>query len=368
MVIADTAPIIIGGSLGLTGKYEKLSLMQRRGFELWQKQINQNGGLLGRKIELIIEDDQSDKRRVAGIYQDLLERRKVDLLFAPYSSGLTHAIMPVIESHNIPLIASGAAADMLWEQGYKNLFGLFIPASRYAVGFLEMIALNGVTEVAIVNADDLFSRAIATGAKKWAEDFGLEVKLLKEFKKGERNLQTVAEAVSALSPKALIVCGHYNESVDMLQALKQVENRPQLYFATIGPTLDKFQQELGEMAEGVFSSIQWSSRAVHRKKDQEIFLKPFISTYGVEPSYHAAQAYAAGQILAAAITENQSLDHDALRGTLSSFHTLSIIGRYGVDFTGRQVRHFALNSQWQDGKLEVVWPTKLATAQPRLNN
>ena len=176
MVIADTAPIIIGGSLGLTGKYEKLSLMQRRGFELWQKQINQNGGLLGRKIELIIEDDQSDKRRVAGIYQDLLERRKVDLLFAPYSSGLTHAIMPVIESHNIPLIASGAAADMLWEQGYKNLFGLFIPASRYAVGFLEMIALNGVTEVAIVNADDLFSRAIATGAKKWAEDFGLEVK------------------------------------------------------------------------------------------------------------------------------------------------------------------------------------------------
>jgi branched-chain amino acid transport system substrate-binding protein len=114
--------------------------------------------------------------------------------------------------------------------------------------------------------------------------------------------------------------------------------------------------------------MQWSSKSIHRKEDRELFIKPFVERHGVEPSYHAAQAFAAGQVLAAAVDEAQSIDHDALRKTLASFHTMNIIGRYGVDSTGRQVRHFALNSQWQDGQLEVVWPARLATAKPRFSN
>ena len=367
VVAAEITPIVIGGSLGLTGKYEQLALMQKRGFELWQHQINRQGGMLGRPVELILKDDQSDKKQAIEIYRNLLDNKKVDLIFAPYSSGLTNAIMPVVESHNIPLIASGAAANMLWEQGYKNLFGLFLPASRYTVGFLEMIALSGITEITIVTANDLFSQAIADGARKWAEDFGLTVTFQRDFQKGERDLLAVATEIAAYTPKVLIVCGHYNESIDMLKALEKVGYQPPLYFATIGPALEKFQHQLGEQAEGVFSSVQWSSQALHRKEDGELFVQPFIAEYGVEPSYHAAQAYAAGQVLVAAIEENQSLDLDALRKKLSPFHTLNVIGRYGVDATGRQVRHFALNSQWQNGKLEIVWPAELATSQPQLN-
>ncbi len=61
--------------------------MQRRGFELWQEQVNQNGGLLGRQVELIIEDDQSDRGRVVELYRKLLEERRVDLIFSPTRAG-----------------------------------------------------------------------------------------------------------------------------------------------------------------------------------------------------------------------------------------------------------------------------------------
>jgi branched-chain amino acid transport system substrate-binding protein len=78
---------VIGGTLGLSGKYQEMALMQRRGFELWQEQVNQNGGLLGRQVELIIEDDQRDRGRVVELYRKLLEERRVDLIFSPTRAG-----------------------------------------------------------------------------------------------------------------------------------------------------------------------------------------------------------------------------------------------------------------------------------------
>lgn len=359
---ADT--IKIGVSIGLTGKYGKMADMQKKAYLLWEEHINKRGGLRGEKVKMIIDDDKSNKETAKKIYKRFIVEDKLDFVIGPYSSGITDAIMPIAEENGYPLLAAGAASDKLWKKGYKHLFGIFIPASRYAVGFLEMAAMNGINDIAIVYADDLFSSSIGMGAKEWGTKFGLNVVLFEGFKKGTHDLTALAEKVKAVKARALIVCGHYEESVDMIESLRRINWRPANYFATVGPAMEIFYKKLQKDAEMVFSSSQWEPGVMYQSDDHEIFLKPFKQKYKIEPSYHAANAFAACQILEMAIKRANSFDREKIRNALSTMDAMSVIGRYGVDKNGMQIKHFPINVQWQKGKKVIVWPDDLAEAKP----
>lgn len=360
---ADT-PVTIGVSLGLTGRYAKMANMQEKGFRLWADQVNQKGGLLGRPVQLIIYDDRSDRATAKRLYNKLLVEDGVDLLFTPYSSGLTAAIAPIIEQHRCPVPVSGASSDKIWEQSYRYLFGVYIPASRYAVGFLEMSAMHGHSKVAILHADDTFSTQIGLGTKSWAKKFGLDLVLFRTFAKGKTDFSDLASAVKHSNADMVIMCGHYDESVYMRLALKHIAWMPKAYYASVGPALPSYGDRLKADADLSFSSSQWETSVIYGPKDQDLFRKPFKQMYGVEPAYQAATAYAAGQILEKAIKKAQSFDREKIRAILSKMDAMSIIGRYGVDAHGKQIKHFPITIQWQNGKKKIVWPSELATADP----
>lgn len=360
---AETAePIKIGLTLGLTGKYSEMSDMQMKGFRLWENHVNSRGGILGRKVKLLIYDDKSDPQTAISLYRRLILKDKVDLVFGPYSSEITEAILPITEKYGYPVLISGASADKLWQKGYRYAFGVFTPASKYSVGFLELLVINDLNNIAIVYADDSFSKSIAEGTKKWAERFGLNVLLFEGFKKGTKNLDDIAIKAKASTAQALIICGHLDESVNMRLALKNIGWHPKAYFASVGPAMQEFYDKLGKDADYTFSSSQWEPRA--NFPDSMKFYEAYIKTYKETPSYHASVAYAGGQILESAIKKIGSIDKEKTREILSSMDTITIIGRYGVNMTGMQIRHHNLIIQWQKGKREVVWPEEIRTAKP----
>lgn len=354
-------PITIGLSLGLSGRYAEMSRMQEKSFTLWEREVNSRGGILGRKIELIIYDNKSDPRTAKSLYEHLIIQDKVDLLFSPYSSELTEAILPVTEEYGYPIIASGASGDVLWNKGYKYFFGLYSVASKYTAGFLALLVQQGFETIAIVYADDSFSTGIADGTKKFAEKFGLKVLLFSGFKKGTKNFEELIKKAKNSRAQVLMVCGYFEEAIDVRLALNQIGWYPKVYYAAVGPALQAYGK-LGSDADYTFSSSQWERYG--KLPGSEAFYKEFLKTYGEEPSYHAADAYAAGQILERAIKKTGSLDREKIRAILSVMQTTTIIGRYGVDKTGKQVKHFPLIVQWQKGKKEIVWPKDLSTAKP----
>ncbi len=360
--VGADGPLRIGLTLGLTGKYSRLADLQLKGFELWREDVNSRGGILGREVELVVYDDKSDPETARKLYRELILTSRVDLLFAPYSSEITKAILPITEKYGFPLILSGASADSLWQQGYKYVFGIYTPASKYVVGFLEMLLMNDIRDIAIAYADDAFSVRVAEGTRKWAGRFGLDVVLFHEFSKGTRNLDAVAGKLRESGARAVIVCGHFNEAVDMRRSLKRLRWYPDVFYATVGPVLEEFHRILGPDAEYTFSSSQWEPRV--KIPGSLEFYERFMERYGVSPSYQAADAFAAGQILEAAINRAGSLHRQTLRKVLSSMDTMSIIGRYGVDRWGMQTKHFPLIIQWQGGRKEIVWPEHFRTADP----
>lgn len=357
-------PITIGVSLSLTGKYAAMGKMQKNGFELWESHINSRNGILGREVKMRIIDDRSAPDAAAAIYTQLIEKEKVDLVFGPYSSGISEAVLPVTEKHGYPVLVSGASADKLWKQGYKYAFGVYTPASKYIVGFLQLLVHHKLKTIAIVSADDAFSLSISEGAMKWAERFRLKTAMVETFKKGRKDLSLLAKAAKDSGAESLIVCGHLNESVNMRAALKSVGWRPGAYYSSVGPATDQFYGILGDDANFTFSSSQWEESVGKHFPGGDQFISSFKMIYGQSPTYHAATAYAAGMILEAALTKTGSLDKKRLRDTLSVMDTMTVIGRYGVDNYGFQVRHFPLIIQWLNNEKKVVWPEKLKQTDP----
>ena len=348
--------IRIGVSLGLTGTYAGPAKMQERGYELWEQDINRRGGILGRPLEIIIRDDKSDKEEATKIYRDLITRQRVDLIFGPYSSEITVAVAPILEEFGYPTLLPGAAADRIWKQGYKNVFGLFIPASKYALEMLRLVVLHDLHRVAIVYADDEFSVEVADGAKKWAHRANREVVVFETFKKGTRDLRDFAIKAKEARAELIVVAGHFNESVDMRRALKSVGWYPRAYFATIGPTLQKYADVMKQDAEFTFSASLWEPDERLEFPSSLEFIREFKGAYKILPSYHAANAYAAGQVIEAAITDAGSLDRDKIRQALYDLDVHVAIGRFRVDRFGVPIKHRPLIIQWLGGEKVIVYP------------
>ena len=151
-------------------------------------------------------------------------------------------------------------------------------------------------------------------------------------------------------------------AVNMAKALKRIEWRPQAFYASVGPALQAFYDRCGPDAENVFATSLWEPRANYPGAQE--FNRQFIETYAENPGYHAGLAYAAGQVLEKAVAEAGSLDRAKVREALHHLDTMTIIGRFGVDKTGKQVRQHTFIIQWQKGHKELVWPDQIRTAEP----
>ena len=364
-VFADDRPVRIGGTLSLTGRYASIADYQAKGFQLWVKDVNGRGGILGRPVELVLHDDRSDPKTAVALYRRLMVEDRVDLLFAPYSSDITEAILKMTAVQGYPLIISGASADRLWEKGHEHIFGLFLPTSRFSIGFFEILARKGIDRIAIFHDQSIFAQDLAAGARKWADRYGVKVVQGEEFPQGFEDFPGLAKKARDAGAQAVFLASYLDEAVRMRRAFTDIGWMPRAYYVPVGPGTGEYRNTLGKDADGVFSTSQWNVLARPRSTVRDPFFEAFVRAYGREPSYFAASAYASGQIYEAAIRKAGTLDRKAIRGLLSTMDALSVIGRYGVDRAGVQIKNLNMIIQLQNGKKEVVWPPEHQTSAPR---
>ncbi len=356
-------PIKIGVSLGLTGRFFEMSDALHKGFQLWIRDVNDSNGILGRPVRLIVRDDKSDPGRAVTLYREFINKERVDFLFAPYSSLITEAVLPIAEENDIPILIAGAAADRLWEKGFRNAVGIYTPASKFPIGFLELLVLNDLKKITVFYADDSFSMDLAESTLKWARRFGLEVLTFEKFKKGIPDMKPLALKAREKNAEVLIVSGHMNEAINMTKALKNIDWQPQAFYASVGPALHKFYDRCGPDAEGVFGTSLWEPGANYPGAHE--FNRQFIEAYREVPGYHAGLAYAAGQVLQKAIEEVKSTNRSKVRDALFYMDAMTLIGRFGVDKTGKQKRQHTFIIQWQGGQKKLVWPDQIKTGEPK---
>jgi branched-chain amino acid transport system substrate-binding protein len=370
-------PIRVGVSVGTSGQYAALGQNQVRGHQLCVKDANDKGGVLGRKIELIVEDDQSQPANAVRIYEKLITQERVDAVLGPYSSPITEVVADITERHKLPMVATGAATTSIFRKGRKFAFMLLSPAEVYLEGFVDMAAKRGLKTVAVIYEDTIFPKAIAQGAADIAKRKGLQVVRLEAYPKGTTDFAPALQKIAAANPDALAAATYFDDSVTISKQSREVNLNPRMYGVTVGGDLPKFHETLGKTAEFVYGASQWEPDLVTLRAGGLIPIarqypgaREFVEAHqrdfpGVGLSYHTAQGYAACQVLLEAMRRAGTVDGDKVRAAMARLDFNTVYGAFKVDADGFQVAHKMVTFQWQDGKKVIVWPEELAPGRAR---
>jgi len=363
--VAQTqAPIRIGASLSVTGEYAALGQNQQRGYQLCAKHVNEKGGVLGRRIEFVLYDDQSQPATGVRLYEKLITQDKVDLIIGPYSSAITEAVANVNEKYKVPMVAPQASTTSIFKKGRKFIFMVTSPAEVYLEGLIDMAARNGLKTVALINEDTLFPKATVDGTMPLATKHRLRVIFMEAYPKGNPDFSAILTKVRAANPDVLGAATYFDDAVAITRQMKELNVNPKMYGVTVGGDLPKFYELLGKNAEFTYGATQWEPELPYpgAREFVEAYHKEFP---GASLSYHSAGGYGGCQVLVEAVKRAGSLESEKLREALLNLQTSTVYGAYKVDRDGFQIAHKMVMFQWQDGKKVIVWPDEMATAKAR---
>ncbi len=386
-VLAKDA-IIIGFTMSQTGKYNSESKEQYQGLKLWADDVNAQGGIyvksLGKKlpVKLVFYDDESSKDRVQQLYAKLITEDKADFLISPYSSGLTASAAIIAEQYGKIMIATGAASDSIFNKGYKHIFQIYTPASRYLTGAIDMLKAvdPNAKRVAIVYENSKFAKDVCTAVKEYAEKNGFDVVLFEAYPSGTTDFTSFINKILASNPDAIIGGGHFADGENFAKQLYEKRVKVKLISLLVAPAVPEFA-EIGDAALYVTGPSQWEPQAKYSKEmaeklgiewygpTVEQFVEEYKKAYGYEPGYHAAGGYVAGLVLQKAIEDAGTLDTEKVKEALEKMDIMTFYGRISFDtgeYYGRQKGHEMVYLQWQkkNGELvkEVVWPEEAKSA------
>ncbi|MEK7701361.1 MAG: amino acid ABC transporter substrate-binding protein [candidate division NC10 bacterium] len=356
-------PIRVGASLSLTGTYAKLGNYQHEGYKLCAKQVNDKGGLLGRRIEFVVYDDQSTPPTAVRLYEKLITEDKVDAVMGPYSSPVTEASANVTEKYKKVMVTPMAATTSIFKKGRKYIFMVISPAEVYLEGLIDMAAKRGLKTVAIVYEDTLFAKTSAVGAGELAKKRGMQVVFQEGYPKGNQDFSAMLTKIKAANPDVLAASTYFDDAVAITRQMKELNVNPKMYGVTVGGDLPEFYDLLKQNAEYIAGATQWEAGLPYPGNKE--FAEAYKKEFGREPVYHSAAGYAGCVIWVEAVKRAGTLDSEKVRDVLLKLEMKTAFGDFKIDQDGFQTAHKMVTTQWQDGKKVVVWPDELATGKVR---
>jgi branched-chain amino acid transport system substrate-binding protein len=373
-------PIKVGFSMALTGGVAPAGKQVLAALQIWRDDVNAKGGLLGRPVELVFYDDQSNPANVPGIYTKLIDVDKVDLLVGPYATNMVAPAIPVLmqsKKTTIGILANAANSKFHYDQYFSMLPTGPEPQKAFAHGFFELAA--GVEPrprtVALVAADAEFAQNAVDGARQSIKEIGgFETIFDKSYPPATSDFTPIMRGMQALNPDIVYVAAYPPDSVGIVRAANEIGLTPKMFGGTlIGLLITPIKMQLGALANGIVNSeafvpvpgLTFPGTLELLTKYRAVAKEQGIDLMGWS---YPPLGYAAAQVLAQAVEGSKSLDHKALAEYMHNhtFHTVVGDITFGKDgewtksrmvFT--QFQGVTGNSldQFKDTTHEVVvWP------------
>lgn len=348
--------IRIGSSISSSGSNARTGQYQLEAYKLWEAQKNAAGGLLGRPVEMVIYDDQSDPSTGSRLYEKLLTEDEVDLVIGPYASSVTQAVAQITERYGQPLLSAGASAGEIWTRGFQYVFGVYSVAEDYFKDIVLNIATaQGYKTAAVIYEDTIFPTSTAVGAIAHCGTAGIEVVVEEKYPAKATDVSSVLTKVKDANPDMLIGGSYLPDSVLITRQSHELDVNPRLYGFSVGAAQPDFFETLQADANFVLGPSMWEPQ-IETEGNAE-FLAAYQAMWKRDPDYHAATGYAGCQILERAVTEVGEIDLDGIRDQLLALTMPTVLpGEYKVDETGKQIGHIPLTVQWQEGKKIIAAP------------
>ena len=368
------APVRIGSTLALTGPLASTALTHKMVGEIYIEQLNARGGLLGRKVEWLLKDDQSKPELARTLYEQLITSDKVDLLMGPYATGAILSAMGVAERYNkvlvhhtfgIPSLSKYDYAFPAWSIGSDP--GNTVPNTL----FDALAALPKPPKtIAIVTSKFPSIYFLSQGGREVAKKRGLQEVLYLEWDFGNRDFGPIAARIKDAKPDLVWMGDIALEGNMLLDAMKKIDYSPPLHFHIYPAPGPMTQSPEGNRALSltIFEEhapfTTYPGAASFLKVFKERATKAGMPYTSVE--VQAAASYSAWQILEAGVRGANSFEDKKIGIWLKKNKVETIHGKLRFDGVGNYGDDLMKVKQVQNGNWVVVWPKQFAPANTKL--
>lgn len=362
---ADKKPIVIGGSLPLTGKFAETAKWIQRGMEFWRDEINAKGGLLGRPVKFIIYDDESNANKAVTFAEKAITVDKVDLLFGGYPGTAARAVMPVAEKHKYVYVSMGGHMKS-FEQGYTYSFGgPPLMGEWWYEGFCQWMATvpkdQRPKKAAVYTMNNPIGASL-DAVKPKIKALGIEIVIDEKYNLPLPDATPLVMKAKQNNCDILFSNGFFADGVMTIRAAKALDYNPKAIVQGVGSVIPAWTKELGKDGDYVFSGTSLYNKLNYPGNDK---LNKFVKEKFGLPGYpvYFGFGYVWLQTLSQGVEGAKSLDQTKIRDWLKSNPVNTICGK--MTFNDKGLPHpINFCTQIIDGKVELVWPRDIATAKP----
>lgn len=378
---AAAEPLRIGLGMAQTGPLAANGKSALIAMDIWKDNVNAKGGLLGRPVEFVVYDDQSNPSTVPGIYTKLLDVDKVDLVVSGYGTNVIAPAMPVIIQHNKTFLSLfGLAVNAQFH--YPKYFTITPtgpdPTVSSTVGFFEVGAAqkDPPKTLAIIAADAEYPRASAEGVRTNAKKFGWNIVYDKNYPPNTTDYSPIIRAVQATNPDAVFVASYPLDSVGIVHAANEVGLKTKLFGGgMVGLQTTSVKEQLGPLMNGIVNYDFWIPAKTMQFPGVVDFLKKYQDTAansGIDPLgyYLAPWAYTYMQVLADTVEAVKGTDQDKMADYMRSTTFKTVMGDIAFGEDGELSVSHSLMVQFQHvtgngidqfntgGQPVILWPAK----------
>jgi branched-chain amino acid transport system substrate-binding protein len=378
-------PIKIGFGMSLTGGNAGAGKMSLLGLEIWKDEVNAKGGLLGRQVQLVSYDDQSNPSLVPAIYSKLLDVDKVDLVISAFGTNQIAPAMPIVMQKKMVymgLFGTGVNDEFKYDRYFQILPNGPEGNRGLSLGFFEtaMTMDPKPRTVAIVGADAEFGHNILIGARENIAKLGLNIVYDRTYPPSTVEYSPIVRAIQAANPDVVFVASYPPDSVGIVRAVNEVGYKPHMFGgAMIGLQFTPIKALFGPLLNGIVINENYVPEPTMKFPGVDAFLKRYqerAPAAGVDPlGYWSPFAYAEMQILAQAVTAVGSIDQGKIADYIHKTAFSTIIGDVKFSPMGEWERSRILTVQYQDvqgndinqfrqpGKAVIMYPPDLKSGE-----
>ncbi|MGE0256044.1 MAG: amino acid ABC transporter substrate-binding protein [Alphaproteobacteria bacterium] len=352
---AQDKPLKIGFGMALTGGLAGAGKAALIGMQIWAEDINAKGGILGRKVELVYYDDQTNPATVPGLYTKLLDVDKVDFVVSGYGTNLIAPAMPIVIQRNklfMGLFGLGNNEEYKYDRYFQILPAGPTPRRGVSADYFQIAKEQGLKKVAIVAADAEYAQNAAEGARQNAKDLGIEIVYDKSYPPPTADYTPIVRAINATNPDFVFAASYPPDSVGLTRALREVGAAPSIKMfggGMVGLQYASVADALGAQINGIVNYDYYVPEPTLKFPGIEEFLakyQPRAKAAGVDPLGHYLPpwAYAYLQVLADAITATKSFDDKVLAEYLHKTTFKTVVGDV----------NFGPNGEWESARVLFV--------------
>lgn len=363
---AAAEPIHIGVITSLSGSFATFGGMEVAGYKVAVEEINKKGGVLGRPIELVIQDDASNQNAALAAAEKLISQG-VPLILGAYASGVTKPLAGYMTRMKVPLLNSNSADTSITKPGSPYVFRVGQTTDSFAKACFDLLGtLKGAKTVAILVSNDALGKSTAVSVKKMCRERGYTVVGEDAYDRGLTDFRPTLNRFKERTPDIIALSSYEEDAATIMRQAKEVNINPKIFVSAggTGYAIPQFITGAGDAAEYVTSASPWRPE-VKYPGAQDLYRR-LKAMLGSEPSHHAAKAYGGMMAAADAIRLAGSVDREAIRKGLEKTKILTAFGPISFEsFEGYRNQNPApsLVIQVQKKKFAVVWPPSSASAK-----